>query len=150
MQGIMGNDGSSLKRSLGVNVNAFFAVLISCLILGSSPSEAQTRRAFLVGVQNYSDKKIPALKRTLNDANDLAKDLEEVGLDKKNIKVANDLKNKDAFDREIARSSGKLAGLSVKDIDNLPGKDTLKRKIAAAVNKTLQDAGEKVRLTAPV
>jgi len=42
------------------------------------------------------------LERTANDAKDVAKDLEEVGFDKKNIKVVTDLKNRDAFEKEFS------------------------------------------------
>ena len=66
-----------------------------------SQSEAQTRRAFLIGNQKYTDGYINRLDRTVNDAKDLAKDLEDVGFDKKNIKVVTDIKNKVAFDKEF-------------------------------------------------
>jgi TPR repeat protein len=98
MQGVMGNSVSSIARSL----NFFFAGLVLSTVFGPLPADAQTRRAFLVGVQHYSDKKVPSLDLTINDANDLAKDLEEVGFDKKNIKVANDIKTKDGFDKEFS------------------------------------------------
>ena len=82
-----------------------FAVLFACLIfslgLPTAQSEAQTRRAFLVGNQDYKDGNIQQLKRAANDARDLAKNLEELGFDKKNIKVALDVKNKNAFDKEF-------------------------------------------------
>ena len=60
------------------------------------------RRAFLVGIERYSDGFIQRLDRTVNDAKDVAKDLEEVGFDKKNIKVVTDLKNRDAFEKEFS------------------------------------------------
>jgi hypothetical protein len=89
---------------LAVGTRAF-AVLFACLIfslgLPAAQSEAQTRRAFLVGNQDYKDGNIQQLKRAANDARDLAKDLEELGFDKKNIKVALDVKNKNAFDKEF-------------------------------------------------
>ena len=82
-----------------------FAVLFACLIfslgLRGRSSEAQTRRAFLVGNQDYKDGNIQQLRRAVNDARDLAKDLEEIGFDKKNIKVVTDIKNKNAFDKEF-------------------------------------------------
>jgi uncharacterized protein Smg (DUF494 family) len=43
-----------------------------------------------VGIERYTDGYIQRLERTANDAKDLAKDLEQVGFDKKNIKVAVD------------------------------------------------------------
>jgi uncharacterized protein len=64
-------------------------------------TKSETRRAFIVGVQRYGDGYIQQLSRTINDARDLGKDLEEVGFDKKNIKVVTDVKNKDAFDKEF-------------------------------------------------
>ena len=68
----------------------------------SSQAPVETRRAFLVGIQRYSDGYIQRLERAANDAKDLAKDLEEVGFDKKNIKVATDLRDRDAFEREFS------------------------------------------------
>ena len=59
----------------------------------------ETRRAFLVGIQSYSDGYVQPLERAANDANDLARDLQEVGFDKKNIKVAVDLSSRDAFEK---------------------------------------------------
>ncbi len=73
------------------------------LPLASSPAAAaETRRAFLVGIQRYSDGYIQRLERAAYDAKDLAKDLEEVGFDKKNIKVAVDLSSRDAFEKEFS------------------------------------------------
>jgi TPR repeat protein/uncharacterized protein (UPF0335 family) len=79
-----------------------FAALIAILSLASTPSRAETRRAFLIGIERYSDGFIQRLERTVNDAKDVAKDLEEVGFDKKNIKVVADLKNRDAFEKEFS------------------------------------------------
>jgi TPR repeat protein len=59
------------------------------------------RRAFIVGVQRYSDGNIQQLSRTINDANDFAQDLQDAGFDKKNVKVVTDIKAKDAFDKEF-------------------------------------------------
>jgi hypothetical protein len=79
-----------------------FAALIAIVSMASTPARAETRRAFLVGIERYSDGFIQRLDRTVNDAKDLAKDLEEVGFDKKNIKVVSDLKNRDAFEKEFS------------------------------------------------
>jgi TPR repeat protein len=79
-----------------------FAAVILALQSFSTPANAETRRAFLIGIQRYSDGYIPQLRLTANDARDMAKDLEEVGFDKKNIKVAVDLKNRDAFEKEFS------------------------------------------------
>ncbi len=83
-----------------------FAGLLSALILLVSltpgpAAAAETRRAFLVGIQRYSDGYIQRLERASNDAKDLAKDLEEVGFDKKNIKVAVDLSSREAFEKDF-------------------------------------------------
>ena len=79
----------------------FVAGLLLLLSLAPSPALAETRRAFVVGIQRYSDGYIQRLERAANDAKDLAKDLEEVGFDKKNIKLAVDLNNRDAFEKEF-------------------------------------------------
>ena len=80
-----------------------FAALVAILSSASTPARAaDTRRAFLVGIERYSDGFIQRLDRTVNDAKDLAKDLEEVGFDKKNIKVVADLKSRDAFEKEFS------------------------------------------------
>jgi TPR repeat protein/uncharacterized protein (UPF0335 family) len=78
------------------------AALIAALSLACTPAAAETRRALLIGIERYSDGFIQRLDRTVNDAKDLAKDLEEVGFDKKNIKVVTDLKNRDAFEKEFS------------------------------------------------
>jgi TPR repeat protein len=82
-------------------LNALFACVIFALSLSASQSLAETRRAFLVGNQAYKDGDIQQLQRSANDAKDVAKDLEETGFDKKNIKVVTDIKNKNAFDKEF-------------------------------------------------
>jgi TPR repeat protein/uncharacterized protein (UPF0335 family) len=89
------------KRRFSASALALAAALIALLSVASTPSRAETRRAFLVGIQRYSDGFIQPLDRTADDAKDLAKDLENTGFDKKNIKVVTDLKNRDAFDKEF-------------------------------------------------
>jgi len=79
----------------------FAAAMVIALSLAPAPAAAETRRAFLIGIERYSDGFIQRLDRTVNDAKDVAKDLEEVGFDKKNIKVVTDLRNRDAFDKEF-------------------------------------------------
>jgi TPR repeat protein len=79
-----------------------FAAVLLALQSFSTPAKAETRRAFLVGIQRYSDGYIPQLRLSVNDAKGVAKDLEEVGFDKKNIKVVTDLKNRDAFEKEFS------------------------------------------------
>jgi TPR repeat protein/uncharacterized protein (UPF0335 family) len=68
----------------------------------STQPPVETRRAFLVGIQRYSDGYIQRLDRAASDAKDLARDLEEVGFDKKNIRVATDLRDRDAFEKEFS------------------------------------------------
>src|SRR2546430_2737588 len=85
-----GTGGSQCRFSAAALI---LAALIAVLSLASTSARAETRRAFLVGIERYSDGFIQRLDRTVNDAKDLAKDLEEVGFDKKNIKVVTDLKN---------------------------------------------------------
>jgi uncharacterized protein len=76
-------------------------VLAGAMALTAASAEAQTRRAFLVGNQRYTDGYINPLTRSVNDAKDLAKDLEEAGFDKKNIKVVTDVRTRSAFDKEF-------------------------------------------------
>ncbi len=80
----------------------FVAGLLLLLSLAPDPALAGTRRAFVVGIQRYSDGYIQRLERAASDAKDLVKDLEEVGFDKKNIKLAVDLNNRDAFEKEFS------------------------------------------------
>lgn len=70
----------------------------ACVALAA---QAQTRRAFLVGMERYADGNIQSLSRSISDARDLASDLEQVGFDKKNIKVVSDLRNKKDFQKEF-------------------------------------------------
>lgn len=82
-------------------LNYILACLIFAFAFAATPSEAQTRRAFLVGVQRYTDGYINPLTRAVNDAKDLGKDLEDAGFDKKNVKVVTDVRTKEAFDKEF-------------------------------------------------
>lgn len=78
------------------------AGLIFGLCFVASPSQAEpTRRAFLIGNQRYTDGYISPLTRSVADAKDLAKDLEEAGFDKKNIKTVTDVRSKSSFDKEF-------------------------------------------------
>src|SRR6185312_6504918 len=88
-------------RSLGLLRVFAFGLVVCSTLLATSQSWAQTRRAFVVGVQRYGDGNIQQLSRTANDAKDVARDLEEVGFDKKNIKVVVDPRSKDAFNKEF-------------------------------------------------
>ena len=81
---------------------ALFGIAIAAFgLLAAESASAQTRRAFLVGEQRYSDQDIPSLTRSDNDAQDLAADLEQVGFDKKNITFAKELRGKSDFDKRF-------------------------------------------------
>ena len=58
---------------------AIFAIAIAAFGV-ADPASAQTRRAFLLGEQRYSDQDIPSLTRSDNDASDVAADLEIVAV----------------------------------------------------------------------
>jgi TPR repeat protein len=104
--------GALIRGALGL---LLFAAAILAGLASATPSGAAkpsadetpsppvaidpTRRAFVVGIQRYSDSFIARLSRTVDDAKDVAKDLESVGFKKENIKLFTDLKNRDAFDK---------------------------------------------------
>ncbi len=77
---------------------AAFAYASSCL---AEDTNTPTRRAFVVGVQEYSDEYIQRLTRSDADAEDIAKDLQDIGFDKKNVTLATDIRNKDDFDKKF-------------------------------------------------
>ncbi|MFO1148278.1 MAG: DUF2610 domain-containing protein [Alsobacter sp.] len=76
-------------------------VVAACATAFAGSAGAQTRKAFVVGVERYSDANIPRLSRAVDDANDIAADLVQVGFDKKDITVANDLKTKADFNKKF-------------------------------------------------
>lgn len=88
-----------LSAGLPSWVQAGFFVCLFVLL--AAPAHAETRRAFLVGVQRYSDPRIQQLSRTVTDAKDLAHDLEEASFDKKDIKVLADPRNRESFNKEF-------------------------------------------------
>jgi uncharacterized protein len=73
---------------------------LSLLVLAGS-AHAETRRAFLVGVQRYSDPRILQLTRTVTDAKDLGYDLEDVGFDHKDVTVIADPRSRESFDKDF-------------------------------------------------
>ncbi len=80
----------------------FWLASVLALVLAlATGAQAQTRRAFLVGMERYADGNIQRLSRAISDARDLASDLEQVGFDKKNIKVVADLRSKKDFQKEF-------------------------------------------------
>ncbi len=72
-----------------------------CVFGAVSGAQAETRRAFVLGVQRYSDSDIQSLTRSDADAADIAGDLEDLGFDKKNVTLATDLRTKDDFDKKF-------------------------------------------------
>jgi hypothetical protein len=67
------------------------------IFLHPSPSAAQTRRAFVAGIDSYKDKTIQKLTLATQDADDIARDLKEVGFDEKNIKLVKNSSSKSSF-----------------------------------------------------
>jgi TPR repeat protein len=82
------------------------ALIGGSFCLAATPASAQapnteTRRAFIVGVQRYSDRDIQPLTRSDSDAADVASDLQDMGFDKKNVTLATDIRSKDDFDKKF-------------------------------------------------
>ncbi|OQW49575.1 caspase family protein [Candidatus Raskinella chloraquaticus] len=75
------------------------AGVIVLTLIGSA--QAQTRRAFLVGNNAYSDKNLQRLSRSVADVKDLEGELIEAGFDKKNIKRLENVKTKAEFDKQF-------------------------------------------------
>ena len=67
------------------------------VFLHATPSAAQTRRAFVAGIDNYKDKTIQKLTLATQDAEDIARDLKEIGFDEKNIKLVKNSSSKSSF-----------------------------------------------------
>ncbi len=78
-----------------------FLGLAGGCVFAANSAQAETRRAFVLGVQRYSDPDIQSLTRSDADAADIADDLEDLGFDKKNITLATDLRTKDDFDKKF-------------------------------------------------
>jgi len=74
---------------------------LTCGMILADVARAQTRRAFVLGEQRYTDSNIQSLTRSDNDAADVASDLEQVGFDKKNITLATDLRARADFDKRF-------------------------------------------------
>ncbi|QAY95600.1 hypothetical protein CWB41_07485 [Methylovirgula ligni] len=82
-------------------VLAALAIMGSLVLLAATGAQAETRRAFVLGIQRYGDPDIQNLTRADNDAADIASDLQEVGFDKKNITLATDVRTRDEFDKKF-------------------------------------------------
>ena len=79
-------------------------VVATALALGSGlarADDAPARRAFVVGVQNYSDPAIQQLKFPEADATGVAADLADIGFDKKNVTLVTGLRAKADFDKKF-------------------------------------------------
>ena len=84
------------------NVCSWLFIAVIAGFFGSSTAiAAETRRAFIIGIERYSDGFVQRLGRANTDARDIAKDLEQVGFDKKNIKLATDIKSKADFGKQF-------------------------------------------------
>lgn len=89
-----------VRRARIVGTLAFMGLGLLAL-LAATGAQAETRRAFVLGIQRYDDPDIQNLTRADNDAADIAADLQEVGFDKKNITLATDLRTRDEFDKKF-------------------------------------------------
>jgi TPR repeat protein len=79
-------------------------VVLAAFLAFSPLAEAQTRRAFVVGVNEYGGKgerELQQLSLAVNDARTVARDLEQLGFDKKNIKVATNVRSKEEFNKQF-------------------------------------------------
>jgi uncharacterized protein len=79
-------------------------ILISAVIsvmASYASADAPVRRAFIVGIERYSDGDVQSLARANTDAKDLGHDLEQVGFDPKNITVATDIASKADFNKKF-------------------------------------------------
>ena len=74
------------------------------VLLAATGAQAETRRAFVLGIQRYGDPDIQNLTRADDDAADIAADLQEVGFDKKNITLATDAGRGTSSTRNFRRS----------------------------------------------
>ena len=92
------NRGTGFPRAL---VAALVVALLGWAAFDAESASAQTRRAFVLGVKNYSDRDVQTLELPEADAKGVASDLEQVGFDKKNITTALNLKAKTDFDKQF-------------------------------------------------
>jgi TPR repeat protein len=78
-------------------VSCFAVALLVAMLLSATGSDAQTRRAFIVGIKNYKDASIQQLSLANQDAEGIATDLKQIGFDDKSVKLYNNPPSKDAF-----------------------------------------------------
>src|SRR6201996_5600732 len=129
--------------------------LMTVIASSCASADEPVRRAFIVGIERYSDGDVQSLSRANTDAKDLGHDLEQVGFDPKNITVATDVATKadfnkkfDAFLKTIKEGdfvffffSGHGLGVETSDTNYLLFGD-LKSQMSSARNK-LQPADPK-------
>src|ERR1700761_4352802 len=75
--------------------------LMTVMASSCAYADAPVRRAFVVGIERYSDGDVQSLSRANTDAKDLGHDLEQVGFDPKNITVATDIATKADFNKKF-------------------------------------------------
>src|ERR1700742_2610879 len=75
--------------------------LLSIMASSCASADEPVRRAFVVGIERYSDGDVQSLSRADTDARDLGHDLEQVGFDPKNITVATDIASKADFNKKF-------------------------------------------------
>jgi uncharacterized protein len=94
-----------MAMTRGRRLRALGAMIVLTLIgwsLFDAPGAlAETRRALVLGVKNYTDRDIQTLQLPEADAKDVASDLEQVGFDKKNITTVLNLRAKADFDKQF-------------------------------------------------
>ncbi len=64
-------------------------------------ADGPARRAFIVGIERYSDEDIQGLNRADTDAKDIGHDLQQAGFDEKNVTVVTDIKTKSDFNKKF-------------------------------------------------
>jgi TPR repeat protein len=90
-----------LRMSRAISALSILGLATCWALLSASGVQAETRRAFVLGIQRYNDPDIQSLTRSDNDAADIADDLQDLGFDKKNVTLATDIRTKDEFDKKF-------------------------------------------------
>src|ERR1700761_7139224 len=75
--------------------------LMTVIASSCASADEPVRRAFIVGIERYSDGDVQSLSRADTDAKDLGHDLEQIGFDPKNITVATDVASKADFNKKF-------------------------------------------------
>jgi len=79
----------------------FVTMLMTIVMSSTAYCNTAIRRAFIVGIERYSDGEVQSLSRANTDAKDIGHDLEQVGFDSKNITVATDIDSKADFNKKF-------------------------------------------------